>query len=629
MGIIIGTAGHIDHGKTALVKALTGYETDRLAEEKERGITIDIGFAFWNTKIGEIAIIDVPGHEKFIRNMVAGITGVDWVLMTIAADEGIMPQTLEHLDIIELLGIKGGIIALTKSDLVEPEWIELIKDDIKNRFRGTCLENQPVIPVSSLTGEGLEELREAIENQLSFLKKRIFSKQVRLHIDREFIMEGYGQVITGTLISGTVRKGNILSLIPGDQKVRVRGIQHRNKSVDEISAVERTSLNLTSERKLKIQRGSIISSENWLTETRKMAVEIKVLKTEKASIRHLQRVRIHIGTAEIIARLRLVESKEIAPGGKGLAYLMLEELTAAIGGDRFIVRLFSPLRTIGGGTVLDPNPKALRKKIRLDYFSSLSERNPEKFINLYLSDIGVIKQKDIRRSLLIITEEELQKALDKMIEDSRIITIMLEDSSKAYISAAFIKETVSLINEALAKRSEINPLNPEISRKELSDLIKIDLEILSAILNLRKENYIVSDGFIKLLSSTTAIDENQEGIINEVLKIFQERGLSTPLVSELEEKYPDINNILKYLVKKNLLIKISSSYFITDEVFEKTQKDIIRLLNEKPRTLSELKEFFNITRKYLLPLIEFFDMKGITKRDGDLRIKGRSFDKYS
>ncbi len=622
MSIILGTAGHIDHGKTSLVRYLTGTDTDRLAEEKARGITIDIGFAFWKTAIGEIAIIDVPGHERFIRNMIAGIAGIDWVIMTVAADEGVMPQTIEHLEIIDLMGIKGGVIAITKADLVDDEWIELLRDDIEGQFKGTCLEGMPIVPVSSITGLGMDDLKKTVEEQLSDFSFKTRTKQIRLNVDRSFLMEGYGQVVTGTLISGTIRKGNILSVLPGENKARVRGIQHHNKSIDEITALERTSLNLTSEKRLPISRGSIIATSDWLKDSYRLGVEVSLFSKETAPIKHLQRVRLHIGTAELLTRIRLVGIREIEPGSKGLAILSLEEPYSALGGDRFIVRFYSPLRTIGGGRVLDPNPLSLTKSVLRDYLSSLANLDATEYLRLYLTSIGPLKQRDIKDSLLILGSDDLQKSMNTLIEAREASVIRLEDGSIVYVLSRYIEDRLDEMKKILISNRERDELSIGLSKKELADAAGLDMDMLNAILSEYNALFRIHDGFITLMNGS-GISKSNEREIEEVMNILKEAGISAPSISELKERYKNITSIIRYLQDKKEVVRITGDYYITTSQYIAIEEIIIKAVKEKPKTASELKDLLKTTRKHIIPILEYLDNKGITKREGDLRFLGR------
>ncbi len=366
--IILGTAGHVDHGKTSLVKALTGVDTDRLKEEKERGITIELGFASLPLKNGDaLGVVDVPGHEKFVKHMVAGATGIDMVLLVIAADEGVMPQTSEHLDICTLLGIKTGIIALTKIDMVDPDWLSLVQDDIREFMKTTFLADAPLIPVSAVTGQGLAELTAAIEEMASRIGERRDSGLFRIPVDRVFTMKGFGSVVTGTLVSGSVNVGDTVEVLPRRIHAKVRGIQVHNEAQECAEAGQRTAINLQGVDRAALERGDVVAHPGIFESSQRLDVRLEYLGGAGRVLKNRALTRFHTGTSEIMARVVLIDREELQPGQKVYAQLLLEDPVVAMGRDRFVIRSYSPIRTVGGGEILDPD--AIKQKKTKDRFS--------------------------------------------------------------------------------------------------------------------------------------------------------------------------------------------------------------------------------------------------------------------
>ncbi len=365
---VLGTAGHVDHGKTALIKALTGIDTDRLKEEKERGITIELGFASLHLPSGQtLGIVDVPGHEKFIKNMVSGAAGIDLVMMVIAADEGIMPQTKEHLHICSLLGISKGIVALTKIDLVEKDWLELVKSEISEFLQGTFLEGAPIVPVSAVKEEGLADLIEALEATVSNIPEKADSGIFRLPVDRVFTMKGFGTVVTGTLVSDRIKSGEEIQILPEEITSRIRGIQVHNQPVEEAWAGQRTAINLQGIEKSAIKRGDVLARPETVRPSQRLDVFVEFLSSNSKNLKNRTLVRLHTGTSEIIARVILLEKDEIAPGQKAFAQLVLANKDVVVAGDRFVLRSYSPITTIGGGQIIDPLPAKHKRLNSKDY----------------------------------------------------------------------------------------------------------------------------------------------------------------------------------------------------------------------------------------------------------------------
>ncbi len=469
--IIIGTAGHIDHGKTALVKALTGIDTDRLKEEKERGISIELGFAF--QRLGEaitLGIVDVPGHERFVKTMLAGVGGIDLVILVIAADEGVMPQTREHLHICELLGIHRGLVALTKKDLVDPEWLDLIMEEVRIFLAGTFLHEAPILPISALSGEGLVELRDALATLAAETHPRQGDGIARLPIDRVFTIRGFGTVVTGTLWSGSLTVGDEVAILPKDLRSRVRRLQVHNESVEQASAGQRTAVNLPALETEQIERGDLLCLPNTLPVSTSVEATLSLLADTAKPLTNRARVRFHLGTAEILARVIILDREEVNPGEEAYVHLRLEQPTAALPHDRYVLRSYSPASTIGGGVILDPRPPLRRR------------RRPEVVAHLQILEQGSARDRLLEllkssgasltlnlstlRSLAGLDSEVLQKQLRELLADGKIIILKGRDG-EAYLHREVYEDLRgSILNQLKAFHAQ-HPLREGISKEEL------------------------------------------------------------------------------------------------------------------------------------------------------------------
>lgn len=425
--IIVGTAGHIDHGKTTLIKALTGRNTDRWEEEQRRGITIDLGFTYFDLKNGDrVGIIDVPGHEKFINNMVAGVVGMDLVLLVVAADEGIMPQTREHMDILGLLGIKKSILVINKCDLVDEEWLELVEEEIQEELEGTFLEGAPVVKVSAATGQGLDELTDTIQQLMS---DEVVAKDTqtipRLPIDRAFTLSGFGTIITGTLISGTITREDVLEMYPIGKECKIRNIQVHGQNQDKCYAGQRVAINLSNVKKKEIRRGCVLAPKNSMKNTDLLDVKLKVLEDSMRILTNHERLHLYTGTSEILCRAVLLDKEQIGPGEEGLVQLRLEEEIAVKRGDRFVVRFYSPMETIGGGIVLEPNP--VRKK----RFDAQAIEELKKKESGSLGDVMELQIKEHGDTMITLTE--LAKVMAHSVDELKEYLEELEESGTIFV----------------------------------------------------------------------------------------------------------------------------------------------------------------------------------------------------
>lgn len=633
--IIIGTAGHIDHGKTTLIKALTGRETDRLKEEKERGISIELGFTYFDLPNGERAgIIDVPGHEKLIKTMLAGISGVDIIVLVIAADEGIMPQTKEHLDILNLLGMKNGLIAMTKTDLVDEEWLELMKEDIKDRMKGTFLEDKEIIEVSSITGKGIDKIKNSILEISKSIEEKDLSGSARLPVDRVFSILGFGTVVTGTLISGAMEEGEEVQVYPKSIKGRVRNIQVHGNSVKKAYSGQRVAMNIAGLKTSDISRGEIIAAESTMEITRMLDVKIKVLDDFQKIIETRNRLRLYIGSSEILCRITILDKEKLTPGDEGYAQLRLEEKIAVKRGDKFILRFYSPMMTLGGGFVLDANPKDKKNYGKVD-IKALSEKEKgtdgeilEESIKTKGLDIPSFK--DILRSFTW-TEEKGLEEIGKLENNKRILTFSLSKDKYYFHKNSFEKLLIDIIEE-IENYHKKYPLRKGISKEELRSKYlgsinkKLGEEILKEIII--RSNLVDNKDKVYIEGFSIVFEGENKKIKEEILKIYKENRLGNTkkvdLISGLvSRKYKknNIEGVYEALIEDEKLIKLKEETIFLKEYFDDGVKIIIEHIEKNGKiTASETREILGTNRKNAIIILETLDDMKITKRIENDRI---------
>ena len=614
--IIIGTAGHIDHGKTALVRALTGVDTDRLKEEKQRGISIDLGFAHLelseNTRLG---FVDVPGHERFIKNMLAGVGGIDLVLFVIAADESIKPQTREHFDICMLLGIREGIVVLTKSDLVDPDLLELARLEADEFVRGSFLEGAPAVAVSSTTGAGLDELRAEIAKVAGTLAEKDASRYFRLPIDRAFTMRGFGAVVTGTLISGSVRLEQEVDLFPAGRRVRVRGIQVHGASVAQATAGQRTALNLAGVEASELGRGMMLAEAGRFRTTSQIDCSFQLLKSAKP-MKHRAPVHFHIGTAEVEAEVRRLKGTDpLQPGTRDYVRFLLREPVLVVPGDRFIVRMFSPVVTIGGGMVLDTAAPRRAKPERLQI---LERGTAEEKIALLASEAryGMGMPEVVARTGLLEAEIEKAAATSGLV--------VLHSPQFWILDAQWVAKQLEAIHEHLKQFHRQNPLLGGVSKEELRSkrLPGAPPWLMDALLG-RAKTLALDGETVRLASHKIAFKQDEQEAAGKIESAFQSAGLAVPSVQEVLGKSGVESNrartILQLLLRDKRLVRVSDEL-----VFHSSAIQLLRDLLARKKgvrfAVPEFKDWTGISRKYAIPLLEFLDRERITRRDGDSRL---------
>ncbi len=628
--IILGTAGHVDHGKTSLVKAVTGINTDRLKEEKLRGITIELGFASMDLPGGQhLGIVDVPGHEKFVKNMVAGATGIDIVAMVIAADEGVMPQTREHMEICTLLDVKYGLVVLTKIDLVDEEWLELVVDDIKEFTSGTFLEDKPVLPVSSVTGQGIPEFIKALDKLSAMIPVRSSTGLFRLPVDRVFSMKGFGTVITGTLISGNVRTGDKVMVYPSGITSKVRGIQVHNQSVSFAEAGMRTAINFQGLERLYVNRGEVIAGPETLMSSYMLDMSLHFLKSNKKSIKNRTRVRFHAGTCEVLGNLILLDREELAPGETTVVQLRLDSPVTTVKDDKFVIRSYSPVRTIGGGQILNPIPKK-HKRFKPEIIESLKnlvDHVPEEIISCHVDESGYqgVSFSDLR-IMTNLAEKELYGDLQKLL--SRKILICTDKENQIYIHNNGFKKLKKEISLFLDNYHKANPLKTGMRKEELKSKLPpaMGSKLFNLMINqmIKEKDIIAEEDTIRLSEHTVSLGVDQADIRKNILNAYLKAGLAPPYFKELA-RILNIENarakdVLMLLIDEGLLFKAKEElYFYADAVNDLKNKLVDFLVSNKEITTPQFKDMTGVSRKYAIPLIEYFDSRNVTIRVGDIR----------
>jgi len=627
--LIIGTAGHIDHGKTTLVKVLTGIDCDRLKEEKERGITIDLGFAYFDLPSGRRAgIVDVPGHERFIKNMLAGVGGMDLVLLVIAADEGVMPQTTEHLHILSLLQVKRGIVVVTKSDLVEPDWLDLVMLDIQEKVRGTVMAEAPVIAVSAHTGAGLQELTVAIDRICENLTQRDAHVPFRLPIDRVFTLPGFGTVVTGTLLSGTVRVGDQVELYPAELPLRVRGVGVHGVQVDRAQAGQRVALNLASVAVDAIKRGDILAARGYLSPAMMIDVRLALLPDVDKLLANRARVRCYVGTAEILCRAVLLDRDELMPGESAYAQLRLEEPTAVLAGDRFVLRSYSPLMTLGGGTVLDPVP-GKRKRFREKGLAELevleSGSTAEIISQLLMKPSDHLYSRE--HVLKLIARPDSEEAIEQLLAHEVIVSVYADDVEYLFHRArlsALSDQVVAVLQEYHRRF----PLRTGMPREELRSRVfggahgKVFAALL---LGMQAESCLsLTPKAASLHGFKVEFAGKWSRARDTAVAMFLENLFNPPTADELKDALrlstDDTKELLEALVEGQQTVKVAEGmYFHTAAITRARELLTQHFQSESELSLGTFRTFIDSSRKFALPLLEYFDQQRVTYRVGDAR----------
>ena len=616
MPFVLGTAGHVDHGKSLLVKALTGIDPDRLKEEKERGMTIDLGFAWLTLPSGrEVSIVDVPGHERFIKNMLAGVGGIDMALLIIAADEGVMPQTREHLAILDLLGMKNGIVAITKKDLVDSEMLELVTMDIEEVLKGTTLAKSQIIAVSAMTGENLPTLSTAIDAMLDKTAPKRDIGKPRLPIDRIFTIAGFGTVVTGTLIDGKLSKGQEVEIVPSSVRTHIRGLQTHKQTSDTATPGSRVAANLTNISIEQISRGEVLTTLGWLKAGRTLDVKLRLLASAPRALEHNAQVTLHTGAAESQAKVRLLDASEIKPGDTAFAQIVLNTPIAAVKDDLFIIR--SPQETLGGGQILDTKAKRHRR-LESATIEQLQKKEGGGAEAVILASLDT--QKPIELGKLAATcnlpAKEMETAIASLSENKNI-TVLGEKNERLIYSAqawAAIKQSVE---QTLRKFHLDYPLRQGMAKEELKDKIKAPAKFFdSAVKQLSAEGVISESGpMVHTPGHQVKLTPEQKKKIDAYIKALASSPFSPPPETTIE---PELLNIL---IGQRKVVKVADNVvFTTDACDQMTRKIIDHIKTHGQITVAEVRDKFSTSRKYALALMEYLDNQKITRRVGDGRV---------
>ncbi len=630
--IIIGTAGHIDHGKTALVRAMTEIDTDRLKEEKKRGISIELGFAHLTLPNGQLAgIVDVPGHEKFVRQMLAGAFGMDLVLLIIAADEGIMPQTREHLDIIRFLGINQGIIVITKKDLVDDEWLMMVEEDINDYLADTEFQKWPIMAVSSLNGEGIPELLQLIEKLSAEIEEKPVFGQTRLPIDRAFSMVGFGTVITGTLWSGRIKTNDTLEVLPQELPVRVRTLHVHNHKVEEALAGQRVAVNLQGIDVSQVRRGNVLASSGFLKPTHRVSASLHLLKTSRP-LKNWARVRFHLGTDECMGRVVLLEHDELPPGEQGYVQIVLEEPVVCTKGDHYVIRFYSPVYTIGGGVVIDPHPpkqKRFNEEV-LEEMAVKEQGDPEEVILQELDKKpDKIQSAEEWAAMTNYHSDETKKVLDDLSDQGLVGRLQVENRG-FYISIIGIEQNGQTITRVLEAYRKKYPLRKGFPREELRSrhFKHYSVKVFNALLGLLEEKELVTADptHVRLSGAKPEPDKEARKAIAKVTTMLDKNPLAPPGLKEIQQEITgfrhDPGEILNYLEDSGEIVKITEAMYYSRSGLDLAWDKINRHFNDnKELSLAEARDIWETSRKYALPLLEYFDRVKYTRRIGDNRIR--------
>lgn len=626
--IIVGTAGHIDHGKTTLIKALTGRNTDRWEEEQRRGITIDLGFTYFDLPGGDrVGIIDVPGHERFINNMVAGVVGMDLVLLVIAADEGIMPQTKEHVDILNLLGIEKSIIVLNKCDLVDEEWLELVEEEVKEELEGTFLADAPVVKVSAATGEGLEGLIGLIERMTS---DEVVAKDIqtipRLPVDRAFTLSGFGTIITGTLVSGTITKEDTLEMYPVGKECKIRSIQVHGQDKEACYAGQRVAINLSNVKKKEIKRGCVLAPKNSMKNTDLLDVKLRILDSSVRILTNHMRLHFFTGTSEVLCRAVLLDREEIGPGESGFVQLRLEEEVAVRRGDKFVVRFYSPMETIGGGEVLEPNPR-VKRRFQQEVIEELKRKesgSTADVIELHVKGHGdtLITVAELAK-LTALSLEEVKEDVEQLESQGLVCVFPMRKDIYVWHSDSRRKARQT-IQDALKAYEERFPYRYGMKKAEVqaTHFQKIKANVFDKILEM-----LIDDGCLRRVDEflcTPEYEVKKDGTYDKVsgilLDTFGKAKYDFARYSEIDFKGVDRmigDDILNILLEEQKIVKVTDDMYTLKEYMERAKEVIKEKLREDPLiTIAQVRDLFETSRKSAKPILEYMDSIKVTKKTG-------------
>ncbi len=613
---VLGTAGHVDHGKSVLVHALTGIDPDRLREEKERGMTIDLGFAWLKLPSGrEVGIVDVPGHERFVKNMLAGVGGIDLALLVIAANEGVMPQTKEHLAILDLLGVKRGLVVITKKDLVDEEWLSLVTLEIEELIKPTVLSDSPIVTVSALTGEGLPQLVSTIDQLLSVTEPRKDIGRPRLPIDRIFAISGSGTVVTGTLIDGSLSRGQEVEIVPPKLKSRLRELQTHKAHVETATPGSRVAANLVGIATSQLKRGDVLTNPGWLVPTRMLDAKLRLLPHLRRALRHNATVSFHIEAAEVMAKVRMLDMDELEPGDTGWAQLVLTEPVAAAKGDRFIIR--SPMETLGGGTVIDPHASRHRRS-RPAVIESLQARERGTAQEVIMATLPA--RQPLEWTALLarcdLPPAEARPAIEDLIQQHEVIGVGQGEDRLLFTRAGWkhLEENAAATVQDYHRRF---PTRPGMPKAELVSKLKLGPRHSTGVMQRLFQDGILVEGgtAVRLPSFEIQLTQEQQNRIDAFLHSLARNPYAPP--SELIPE-PDLLNLL---IEQQRVVKVSDGVVFDASTYNEMVRRITDHIKQQGKvTLAEVRDMFNTSRKYAQAIVEYLDEKQVTRRVGDERV---------
>ena len=616
---VIGTAGHVDHGKSTLVEALTGIDPDRLAEEKEREMTIDLGFAWLQLGDEEVGVVDVPGHRDFIENMLAGVGGIDLALFVVAADEGVMPQTREHLAILDLLEINSGIVVVTKIDLVDdPDWLELVMLDISEVLTGTVLANAPIVPVSAFSGEGLETLKTTLQDKLTAVPARSDTGRPRLPVDRVFTLSGFGTVVTGTLLNGRFRSGDQVEIQPTGLKARIRGLQTHKTKRQVAQPGSRVAINLTGVNHDQVQRGDVVAAPGVIADTILLDATYRQLPDVSAALKHNMEVKFFVGAAEVLARTRVLGVEKIEPGQEGWLQLTLSEPIAVARGDRFILRRPSPATTLGGGRILDPHPGRRHRRFRpdvIEHLQTLSQGTPAELVLQALQRIEPTTQ----QILLPRTGLDLETAVAALTElENENLVVQLD---KQLISQAGWQQLNDKLNDILFTYHQEHPLRAGMPREELRSRLKLTPTIFNPLIKqaAADDMLIENQTVIAMPDHQVRFNATQQAKIDALLQRFAKAGINSPSVKEAKTAVGE--ELYFALIDQNLVKPLNQDVVYAAAEYQESTQTIINFLQKNGSiNAAQTRDLLQTSRKYAIALLEHFDDIKLTRRVGDARI---------
>jgi len=641
---VIGTAGHVDHGKSTLIQALTGIDPDRLREEKERGMTIDLGFAWLTLPSGEpVGVVDVPGHIDFIKNMLAGVGGIDAALLVVAADEGAMPQTREHLAILDLLEVSTGVVAITKADLAEDEdWLELVQADVAETLEGTSLAEAQIMPVSATTGRGVQALIDALDAVLKQSPAQTDRGRPRLLTDRVFTVSGFGTVVTGTLIDGHLTAGQEVAILPSGLRSRIRGLQSHKKKVDQIGPGSRVAINLSNISTAQIQRGDVITTPDWLEPSQLIDTRLRYLSDASRPLKHNQPVEVFTGSTEVAGNLRLLGRSEIRPGEEGWVQLRLQRRIPVVKGDHFIIRQASPSLTIGGGIVVDPLPRRRHKRFRPDLIKrleTLAEGTPEELLLDTLDRLGPIQARELVRQSPL-SAQATETALGRLLKTEEIFQIpslrgqpegpngagMIPNpqASKVVVaSRAGWSQLIGQMEGILMGYHQAYPLRLGMPRGELKSRLNLETGLFNRVVEQAQQEALIQavESTVWLADHKPQFSPAQQQAIDQLLAQFRQDPFATPSAKESLALLGNDEDLLLALLEMNTLLRLSADVLLLPQTYDEFVAWLTSFISQNNSvTVAQVRDAFNTSRKYALALLEYTDSQGLTRRVGDERI---------